>query len=115
MQTLPKRSGAATTSCDGKRWQTPMIQHGAARRIGVIREIAESFDGVLLDQFGVLHDGRTPYPRAIEAVARLHAAGKRVVIVSNSSRRSAGTVGKLVKMGFEAEWFTGEGAGLGVW
>jgi hypothetical protein len=77
------------------------------RQIRGLREVADAFDGVLLDQFGVLHDGRTPYPRAIEAVRQLDAAGKRVVIVSNSSRRSGGTIGKLAKMGFDAEWFTG--------
>jgi ribonucleotide monophosphatase NagD (HAD superfamily) len=69
--------------------------------------VAHLFDGVLLDQFGVLHDGRTPYPRAAEAVARLHAAGKAVVVVSNSSRRAGGAIGKLEKMGFAAEWFSG--------
>jgi ribonucleotide monophosphatase NagD (HAD superfamily) len=40
-------------------------------------------------------------------VRQLHAAGKRVVIVSNSSRRSGGTISKLEKMGFEGSWFAG--------
>jgi HAD superfamily hydrolase (TIGR01450 family) len=77
------------------------------KTIAGLREIASEFDGVLLDQFGVLHDGRTPYPRAIEAVRQLHSAGKTVVIVSNSSRRSSGTIGKLAAMGFGADWFAG--------
>ncbi|GBF92597.1 hypothetical protein Rsub_05211 [Raphidocelis subcapitata] len=77
------------------------------RTVQGLGEIADSFDGVLLDQFGVLHDGRTPYPAAIDAVRRLHAAGKRVVIVSNSSRRSGGTISKLEKMGFDGGWFAG--------
>jgi ribonucleotide monophosphatase NagD (HAD superfamily) len=72
-----------------------------------IREVLDQSSGVLLDQFGVLHDGRTPYPHAIEAVRVLAQAGKRIVVLSNSSRRSGGTVGKLARMGFKEEWFAG--------
>jgi len=79
---------------------------GAPKTVRGISEVLADFDGVLLDQFGVLHDGKTPYTRSIDAVRQL-AAAKQVVIVSNSSRRSGGTIGKLVKMGFEAEWFAG--------
>eukprot|EP00878_Enallax_costatus_P043696 GHUV01051750.1.p1 GENE.GHUV01051750.1~~GHUV01051750.1.p1 ORF type:complete len:173 (+),score=37.24 GHUV01051750.1:81-599(+) len=63
--------------------------------------------GVLLDQFGVLHDGKQPYPHAIAAVQRLHEAGKQIIVLSNSSRRSGGTIKKLAKLGFKAEWFAG--------
>jgi hypothetical protein len=72
--------------------------------------------GVLLDQFGVLHDGREPYPGAAQAVQQLHAAGLRILILSNSSRRSGGTLQKLAKMGFQEEWFAGGwGWGWGGW
>lgn len=77
------------------------------RTISGLREVADEFDGVLLDQFGVLHDGSTPYAAAIDAVRELAAAGKAVVVVSNSSRRASGTIGALVKKGFQAEWFAG--------
>lgn len=72
------------------------------------------FQGVLLDQFGVLHDGQQPYPHAIAAVRCLHATGKQVMVLSNSSRRSGGTISKLAKMGFKNEWFAGEAARLPV-
>lgn len=62
---------------------------------------------MLLDQFGVLHDGKKAYPSAIEAVRKMHAAGLRVLIISNSSRRSGGTLAKLARMGFDESWFTG--------
>jgi ribonucleotide monophosphatase NagD (HAD superfamily) len=55
----------------------------------------------------VLHDGQQPYPAAIHAVQQLHAAGAKIIILSNSSRRSSGTIGKLAKMGFQADWFAG--------
>ena len=41
---------------------------------------------VLLDQFGVLHDGQKPYPGSIEAVKALAESGRKILIISNSSR-----------------------------
>lgn len=73
-----------------------------------VAQIADRYKGILLDQFGVLHDGRVPYPGAIEAVRSMHASGLRILIISNSSRRSGGTIGRLEAMGFQAEWFSGE-------
>ncbi|MHC4732679.1 MAG: TIGR01459 family HAD-type hydrolase, partial [Planctomycetota bacterium] len=51
--------------------------------------IAADFDGFLVDQWGVLHDGATAYPGAQDCLARLTALGKRVVVLSNSGRRAA--------------------------
>jgi HAD superfamily hydrolase (TIGR01459 family) len=54
-----------------------------------IREIAADYDGLVLDLWGVLHDGATPLPGAVEALAQLKRAGKRIAILSNAPRRSA--------------------------
>ncbi|PNH00061.1 hypothetical protein TSOC_014131, partial [Tetrabaena socialis] len=62
---------------------------------------------LLLDQFGVLHDGRRPYPGAVAAVSAAAAAGLRLLIISNSSRRSGGTLDKLAGMGFDPGCFEG--------
>ncbi|KXZ41725.1 hypothetical protein GPECTOR_305g833 [Gonium pectorale] len=64
-------------------------------------------EALLLDQFGVLHDGRRPYPGAVEAVSAAAAAGLRLLIISNSSRRSGGTLDKLASMGFDRQCFEG--------
>jgi len=53
--------------------------------------VSVPYDGVqavLLDQFGVLHDGRQPYPGAVHAVQALAESGRQVLIISNSSRRA---------------------------
>ena len=42
--------------------------------------------GILLDQFGVLHDGQKAYPAAIPAVKWLHEQGLKILILSNSSK-----------------------------
>jgi ribonucleotide monophosphatase NagD (HAD superfamily) len=49
-------------------------------------------------QFGVLHDGATPYPGAAAALRRLRAAGCALLVLSNSSRRAAPTAEKLLRM-----------------
>lgn len=50
-----------------------------------LAEIVKPFDLVLLDAYGVLNVGETPVPGAAERVAALRAAGKAVMVVSNSA------------------------------
>lgn len=67
---------------------------------GGLRDLVESFDVFILDQFGVLHDGIAPYPGAVEALSKLKAASKRSLLLSNSGKRSAPNEDRLVKLGF---------------
>jgi HAD superfamily hydrolase (TIGR01459 family) len=62
--------------------------------------LAPHYDGYLLDQWGVLHDGSKPYPQAIDCLERLRAAGKAVIILSNSGRRGSENEAVLASMGF---------------
>lgn len=60
--------------------------------------------GVLLDIAGVLHDGRAPYPGAIESVKKLSRAGLAIRFVTNTSRRTRrATVDRLRTMGFDVQ------------
>ena len=62
----------------------------AAREPCVVEDVeglCGAYDTILLDQFGVVHDGKVPYDGAPELVRRLQRAGKRVVVLSNSSKR----------------------------
>lgn len=63
------------------------------------------YDGFLLDQWGVLHDGVRPYPGAVAALEILRAAGKRVIILSNSGRSGAENTRQLAKFGFAPELY----------
>jgi HAD superfamily hydrolase (TIGR01459 family) len=65
-----------------------------------LRPILDRFDAFLVDQFGVLHDGRTPYPGAVEAMAALHRAGKRVLVLTNSGKRSEPNRQRVARIGF---------------
>ena len=87
-----------------------LLLRGAARRsvrpvlsaakLGSLLDVCESYDCLLLDQFGVIHDGTTAYDGAVSAVSELQRRGKKIVIISNSSRRRGDTVARLRQMGF---------------
>jgi HAD superfamily hydrolase (TIGR01459 family) len=64
-----------------------------------VAELAGRYDGFLLDLWGVLHDGRSPMPGAIEALHNLKRAGKRVVILSNAPRRVTGVIRRVGEIG----------------
>jgi HAD superfamily hydrolase (TIGR01459 family) len=48
-----------------------------------IDTVADKYDAVLCDVWGVVHNGRTPYAGAIAALQRLRAAGKTVILLTN--------------------------------
>ena len=64
-----------------------------------IREVAADYDGFLLDLWGVLHDGSQPFPEVLDALRRLKAADKTLVILSNAPRRAAMVADRLVEIG----------------
>ncbi len=81
-------------------------------RVTGVGALADRFDAFLIDQFGVLRDGRGPYPLAAETLTQLKAAGKRIVILSNSGKRSIENDLRLAKLGFDPQswdWFLTSG------
>ena len=70
-----------------------------AEYIPGIEPLLERYDGFLLDQFGVLHDGQAPLPGVLDALRLLHAARRPVVLLSNSGRRSAPNEERLSRIG----------------
>lgn len=70
-----------------------------------VAEVLDRYDALLLDQWGVLHDGAKPYPGAVDCLERLRAAGKTVVILSNSGRSGEENARFLVRMGIDRGLF----------
>jgi HAD superfamily hydrolase (TIGR01459 family) len=64
-------------------------------------EIAEGYDGFILDLWGVLHDGTAPFPGVIDALGRLKAAGKRLAVLSNAPRRAALVEARMNEIGLK--------------
>ncbi|GAQ85785.1 haloacid dehalogenase-like hydrolase (HAD) superfamily protein [Klebsormidium nitens] len=72
-----------------------------------LRHVADDYKVWLLDQFGVLHDGRKAYPGTVDAVRQLAERGAQLLIISNSSKRASVTISKLGPLGFDPAWFVG--------
>lgn len=70
------------------------------RTIGSLDELAGQYDAVLCDVWGVIHDGRTVYPGAADALRRVRAAGLAVVLVTNVPRPSSTMPRALARLGF---------------
>ena len=77
------------------------------RDIRRLSEIRDAFDAVLIDQFGVLHDGRAAFPGTQDCMAFLADNGVPVVALSNSGKRAHLNVRRLIRLGFSPGWFRG--------
>ncbi len=75
------------------------------RILGGIGEIAAAYDGIILDLWGVVHDGSRPYPGVLDALERLKAQGARIVLLSNAPRRAAPIGERLGEIGIPAQFY----------
>lgn len=73
------------------------------RLIDNLSEIAGFFDAIVLDQWGVLHDGSAPYPGAVKSLVDLSHQGHRLAVLSNSGKRSSINRQRIANMGFPDE------------
>jgi HAD superfamily hydrolase (TIGR01459 family) len=76
---------------------------GSVPLIRGLSEIADDYDALLLDQWGVIHGGIEPYPGVLETLAALRAAAKPVAVLSNAPRRSRHAEGRLRQIGVPAD------------
>jgi HAD superfamily hydrolase (TIGR01459 family) len=67
--------------------------------------LAARYDGFILDMWGVLHDGVTAFPEAVEALRRLR--GRPVVLLSNAPRRADAARHLLRRLGIGDDLYTG--------
>jgi HAD superfamily hydrolase (TIGR01459 family) len=67
--------------------------------IAGLGELAPRYDGLILDLWGVLHDGFRPFPGVVDCLERLNRAEKRLVVLSNAPRRAADAIARLAEIG----------------
>mmetsp|Transcript_18288 Transcript_18288/g.22385 ORF Transcript_18288/g.22385 Transcript_18288/m.22385 type:complete len:329 (-) Transcript_18288:65-1051(-) len=72
-----------------------------------LNELVHHYDGFILDQFGVMHNGKDGLPGAVDCVHKLKSLNKKLIILSNTSTTSQNTLAKLPKMGFDPDMFVG--------
>ncbi|GJP83166.1 hypothetical protein CLOP_g13360 [Closterium sp. NIES-67] len=102
-------SAAPTTITSGGNLEGNLPLLKGPVQISGLKELVETgkYEAWILDQFGVLHDGKKAYPEAIEALRQLAASGAKVVLLSNSSRRVDVASKKLPSLGFDPSLFCG--------
>ncbi len=64
-----------------------------------LNEIADRYDGYILDLWGTIHNGVEPLPGAIECLKALKAADKDVLILSNAPRRIGAVIDRMDAVG----------------
>ncbi|MEM1373276.1 MAG: TIGR01459 family HAD-type hydrolase [Pseudomonadota bacterium] len=82
------------------------------RRIDTLADIADAYDAVVFDQWGVLHNGTEPYKGALHCVETL--AGD-VAVLSNSGKRAAPNAVRIREMGFTRPFHTVMTSGEALW
>lgn len=84
----------------------PHLPHAAfpdaSDSVETLEDVADRYDGFVLDAFGVLNVGQTPIPGAVERMARLRALGKRLCVLTNAaSYTRAEAEAKYRALGFD--------------
>jgi HAD superfamily hydrolase (TIGR01459 family) len=72
-----------------------------------LRDVAENYDGFILDLWGVVHDGVTVFPGVVDALQQLHGVGKKLVFLSNAPRRAHMVAAQLDGFGITASLHDG--------
>jgi HAD superfamily hydrolase (TIGR01459 family) len=75
----------------------------ALRLIEGVRRLAPRYRGLILDLWGVVHDGVAPMPGAVECMRTLAAAGKRLILLSNAPRRAEDVIRRIAAIGVPAD------------
>jgi HAD superfamily hydrolase (TIGR01459 family) len=70
------------------------------RLLSSIEAVADRYDAVLCDVWGVVHNGRAHYPAAAAALMRLRTRGKRVILITNVPKPRGPIPGQLDRIGF---------------
>ena len=77
------------------------------KAINGLSEIFGRYDGFILDLWGVVHDGVTPFPDTLTTLAALKKTKKKVWLLSNAPRRAHVVAEKLSEMGITPDMYDG--------
>lgn len=70
-----------------------------------LHQIIDKFDTLVVDQFGVLHDGTAVYPGVIDCLHIVSDRGIKIAALSNSGRRAQVNIQRLQEFGFAPTLF----------
>ena len=75
------------------------------RLISGLSEIAPDHDALICDIWGVVHDGRAPFPDAAEALRRFRRERGRVVLLSNAPRTPGSVEEQFRRIGVADDFY----------
>lgn len=64
-----------------------------------LSDISEHYDAVFCDLWGVLHNGKTAFPAAVQALQAFRRKGGTVVLITNAPRPRSGVITQLGHLG----------------
>jgi HAD superfamily hydrolase (TIGR01459 family) len=68
-----------------------------------LERLADRYETFIVDLWGVMHDGVTVFPAALDCLRRLKARGGRIVILSNAPRRAGAVAARNAELGIAPE------------
>lgn len=77
------------------------------RHIAGLGDVIDGYDGVILDLWGVVHNGMAPFSHTVSTLKALKAAGKSVWLLSNAPRRVSIVAQQLAAMGIDRALYSG--------
>ena len=75
------------------------------RPIAGLAQIADDYDAILCDIWGVVHNGRRPFDGAIEALQRYREERGPIVLISNSPKPSVAIPQQFVQVGIDEVFY----------
>jgi len=76
------------------------------KTIKSISELINKYDLFIIDQWGVIHNGKFGYTYAIDCIKQLFNLKKILILISNSSKRNESTINRLPELGFNKNNFS---------
>jgi len=72
-----------------------------SRHINTLSQLTDSYDAILCDVWGVLHNGIDPFPLAVQALIDARATATSVVMITNSPRPAEGVINQFGIIGVD--------------
>ena len=87
--------------------QNAMTKSVNTKHISGLGEVAGFYDGVILDLWGVVHDGVKPFPDTLDTLKELKKSKRIVWLLSNAPRRCHVVAKHLEDMGIAPDLYNG--------
>ncbi|PIR33126.1 MAG: TIGR01459 family HAD-type hydrolase [Alphaproteobacteria bacterium CG11_big_fil_rev_8_21_14_0_20_44_7] len=75
------------------------------KTLSKVSEFIDKYDALILDIWGVIHDGQATYPGVVECLQELRAADKKIIFLSNAPRRAEIVAQVLGKFGITQDLY----------